>query len=78
VNGKVWQDADLSELIWGIPEIISILSQSIALKRGDIIMTGTPAGVGPIVVGDQVTGGIQRSLFVSRGRLRILRLKTIN
>jgi len=58
VNGKIRQDADLSELIWGCPEIISILSQSIALKRGDIIMTGTPAGVGPIVAGDKVTGGI--------------------
>ena len=52
------QDADISELIWDIPEIISILSQSIALRRGDIIMTGTPAGVGPIVIGDAVTGGI--------------------
>jgi len=58
VNGQVRQDADISELIWDIPEIISILSQSIALRRGDIIMTGTPAGVGPIVIGDAVTGGI--------------------
>jgi len=58
VNGQVRQDADISELIWDVPEIISILSQSIALRRGDIIMTGTPAGVGPIVIGDAVTGGI--------------------
>tara|TARA_B110000003_G_scaffold24218_1_gene23169 strand:- start:794 stop:1489 length:696 start_codon:yes stop_codon:yes gene_type:complete len=52
VNGVVKQDADLSELIWSVPEIISILSHSIALEPGDLIMTGTPAGVGPMVQGD--------------------------
>jgi fumarylpyruvate hydrolase len=58
VNGKVRQDADIAELIWDVPEIVSILSRSMSLKRGDIIMTGTPAGVGAIVPGDRVTGGI--------------------
>ena len=58
VNGAVKQDSDLSELIWGVPEIISCISQSMTLAPGDLIMTGTPAGVGPIVVGDRVTGGI--------------------
>jgi len=52
VNGAVKQDADLNELIWSVPEIISILSHSIALAPGDLIMTGTPAGVGPLVSGD--------------------------
>lgn len=52
VNGDVKQDADLAELIWSVPEIISILSHSIALAPGDLIMTGTPAGVGPMVEGD--------------------------
>ncbi|MAY32772.1 MAG: fumarylacetoacetate hydrolase [Rhodovulum sp.] len=52
VNGEVKQDADLSELIWSIPEMISILSHSMELKAGDVIMTGTPAGVGPLVPGD--------------------------
>ncbi|MCX2721184.1 fumarylacetoacetate hydrolase family protein [Roseibium salinum] len=52
VNGETRQDADLSELIWAVPEIISILSRSIALAPGDLIMTGTPAGVGPLVPGD--------------------------
>ncbi len=52
VNGETKQDADLSELIWAVPEIISILSHSIALAPGDLIMTGTPAGVGPLVPGD--------------------------
>jgi fumarylpyruvate hydrolase len=58
VNGTVKQDADLAELIWPVPDIISILSRSMVLKPGDLIMTGTPAGVGPIVVGDKITGGI--------------------
>ncbi|MCI4661091.1 MAG: fumarylacetoacetate hydrolase family protein [Neomegalonema sp.] len=52
VNGQVKQDADLNELIWSVPEIVSILSQSMSLKPGDVIMTGTPAGVGPLVPGD--------------------------
>lgn len=52
VNGVVRQDADLADLIWSIPEVISYLSHSIALAPGDLIMTGTPAGVGPLVAGD--------------------------
>lgn len=52
VNGEVKQDADLAELIWSVPEIISILSHSMTLQPGDLIMTGTPAGVGPLVEGD--------------------------
>jgi fumarylpyruvate hydrolase len=58
VNGEVKQDADLAELIWSVPEIIAIASRSMALQPGDLIYTGTPAGVGPIVRGDRVTGGI--------------------
>ena len=52
VNGVVKQDADLAELIWSVPEIISILSRSMRLAPGDLIYTGTPAGVGPLVPGD--------------------------
>jgi len=52
VNGVVKQNGDLAELIWSIPEVISFLSHSIALAPGDLIMTGTPAGVGPLVPGD--------------------------
>lgn len=52
VNGEVKQDADLTELIWGVDEIVSILSQSVELRPGDLIMTGTPAGVGPLKPGD--------------------------
>ncbi|MCC5968646.1 MAG: fumarylacetoacetate hydrolase family protein [Pararhodobacter sp.] len=52
VNGQVKQDADLAELIWSVPEIISILSQSMQIQPGDLIMTGTPAGVGALAEGD--------------------------
>ena len=59
VNGAVKQDADLGELIWPVRDVISILSRSMTLRPGDIIMTGTPAGVGAIVPGDHLTGGVE-------------------
>ena len=52
VNGTVRQSGDLSELIWSVPEIISILSASIRLQPGDLIYTGTPAGDGALLRGD--------------------------
>ena len=58
VNGTVKQDADLTELIWSVPEVIAFISQSMELKTGDLIFTGTPAGVGAVVAGDVITGGI--------------------
>jgi fumarylpyruvate hydrolase len=58
VNGVIKQDATLTELIWSIPEIISHLSGFYHLQPGDLIMTGTPAGVGAVVAGDVITGGI--------------------
>ncbi|WP_306027309.1 fumarylacetoacetate hydrolase family protein [Stappia sp. MMSF_3263] len=59
VNGTVKQEADLAELIWSVPEVVSILSHSIVLRPGDLIMTGTPAGVGPLVAGDICTVAIE-------------------
>lgn len=59
VNGEIKQDADLADLIWSVREHVSILSHSIALAPGDLIMTGTPAGVGPVVPGDVITGGVE-------------------
>ena len=58
VNGETKQDGDLAELIWPVADIISILSRSMEIKPGDLIMTGTPAGVGPVVPGDRMTGGV--------------------
>lgn len=59
VNGDVKQDGDLQELIWPVADIIAILSRSMTIKPGDLIMTGTPAGVGPVVPGDRITGGVE-------------------
>jgi fumarylpyruvate hydrolase len=53
VDGKVTQDADLSEMIWPVAGIIAHLSRLVALQAGDLIMTGTPAGVGPIARGQR-------------------------
>ncbi len=58
VNGKIRQDADLAEMIWPVADTIAYLSASIALAPGDLIMTGTPAGVAAVSAGDVMTGGI--------------------
>ncbi len=52
VNGEVKQDGDLEQMIWNVPETISKLSEMVALEAGDIIMTGTPAGVSALKAGD--------------------------
>jgi len=52
VNGEVKQEGDLNQMIWKVPEMISHLSDYFELQPGDVIMSGTPAGVGPIVKGD--------------------------
>jgi fumarylpyruvate hydrolase len=52
VNGALRQQADLAEMIWSVPEIIAHLSRSMELRPGDLIYTGTPAGVGALSRGD--------------------------
>ena len=52
VGGVTKQSADIGDLIWSVPEIISFLSQSVVIEPGDLIYTGTPAGVGPLIAGD--------------------------
>jgi len=59
VNGEVRQDGDLAQMIWKVPEMIAILSGLFDLKPGDLIMTGTPSGVGPVVPGDRLHGAIE-------------------
>ncbi|MBA3581372.1 MAG: fumarylacetoacetate hydrolase family protein [Gammaproteobacteria bacterium] len=59
VNNETRQEADLKELIWDTAEIVSILSKFFKLQAGDLIYTGTPAGVGAVKVGDTITGGIE-------------------
>jgi fumarylpyruvate hydrolase len=52
VNGTVRQGTGLASMIWSVPEIVAVLSGYVTLAPGDLIMTGTPAGVGPLVRGD--------------------------
>ncbi|HTX50579.1 MAG TPA: fumarylacetoacetate hydrolase family protein [Caulobacteraceae bacterium] len=59
VNGQVKQDAVVSDMIWGVPAIISEASKLWRLAPGDLIYTGTPEGVGPLVRGDLVEGDIE-------------------
>jgi fumarylpyruvate hydrolase len=58
VNGIEKQRGSLSQMIWSVPEVIAHISGFVALAPGDLIFTGTPAGVGPIVAGDRVRCGI--------------------
>lgn len=58
VNGAERQSANTSEMIWTIPEMIAALSRTWALQAGDLIFTGTPSGVGPLVRGDAVLAEI--------------------
>jgi fumarylpyruvate hydrolase len=59
VNGAVKQDADLADLIWPVADVIAFLSGYYRLEPGDLIYTGTPAGVGPVVSGDRITVTIE-------------------
>jgi fumarylpyruvate hydrolase len=69
-NGKVRQDGDLSQMIWNVPEVIAKLSEQVALAAGDIIMTGTPSGVGATVAGDKLECEIEGvgTLTVTMGK----------
>jgi fumarylpyruvate hydrolase len=58
VNGQPRQQGDLADMIWSVPEIIAELSTWFELAPGDLIFTGTPAGVGPLNPGDRVQGGV--------------------
>ncbi|MEM9637980.1 MAG: fumarylacetoacetate hydrolase family protein, partial [Pseudomonadota bacterium] len=52
VNGEIRQEGDLNQLIWKVPEMIAYLSEYFELAAGDVILSGTPAGVGPVNKGD--------------------------
>ncbi len=58
VNGQMCQEGNLNQLIWKVPEMIAYLSGLFELKAGDLIMSGTPAGVGPVQRGDVLEGHI--------------------
>jgi fumarylpyruvate hydrolase len=58
VNGTTRQQGDLADLIWSLPEMIAYLSKLFTLRAGDLIMTGTPAGVAAVQRGDVLEGGV--------------------
>ncbi len=58
VNGEVRQEGDLNQMIWKVPEMISYLSEYFELAAGDVILSGTPSGVGPVVRGDRMEGRV--------------------
>jgi fumarylpyruvate hydrolase len=59
VNGELRQEGDLNQMIWKLPEMISYLSAHFTLAAGDVILTGTPAGVGPVERGDVMEMAIE-------------------
>ena len=69
VNGERRQQGDLRDLIWSVPEVLAELSTLFELKAGDLIFTGTPAGVGAVGPGDVITGGVD-GLQVLETRIR--------
>jgi fumarylpyruvate hydrolase len=58
VNGALRQEGDLNQMIWKVPEMISYLSEYFELKAGDVIMSGTPSGVGAVVRGDRMEASL--------------------
>ncbi|PQO22291.1 5-carboxymethyl-2-hydroxymuconate isomerase [Rhodobacteraceae bacterium WD3A24] len=59
VNGNVTQEGNLNQMIWKVPEMINYLSQFYELKAGDVLLSGTPSGVGPVVRGDRMHATIE-------------------
>ena len=59
VNGEIRQDSDLTHLIWNVSETIAYLSRLFVLRPGDLIFTGTPAGVAAVGPGDRLEGGVE-------------------
>jgi len=60
VNGKLKQEGNLNQMIWKVPEIIAYLSGYFTLASGDVILSGTPPGVGPVEIGDILELSIER------------------
>jgi fumarylpyruvate hydrolase len=60
VDGQDKQRSDIDKLIWSVPETISYLSRFFDLQPGDLIMTGTPEGVGAVVAGELISGGVDQ------------------
>ncbi len=59
INGEVAQEGDMNQMIWKVPEMIAYLSEYFELMPGDVIMSGTPSGVGPVARGDNMEVNIE-------------------
>ena len=64
-NGRLVQSGNSQQMLWNIDELIAYVSQYFTLKIGDVIFTGTPAGVGAVAAGDTLTGYIEKEEFFS-------------
>ena len=58
INGETRQEGDLNQMIWKVPEMIAYLSEYFELAPGDVIQSGTPSGVGPVVAGDEMVAHV--------------------
>ena len=65
VNGKIRQQSKCNHMIWSPLEILSQILLEIPIEPGDLIFTGTPAGVGPINIGDKVVASIEKKVKLS-------------
>jgi len=65
VNGEMRQNASTKDMIFSVPEMISFISSIFTLEPGDLILTGTPSGVGPVTSGDVITAGIEGQSEIS-------------
>lgn len=67
VNGAPRQDGETAQMIWGVPALVAYISRVMTLEPGDVIATGTPEGVGPLVAGDELVIEIEGSTAGARG-----------
>ena len=65
VNGETRQDGNTRDMIFSVPTLISFISQYFTLEEGDLVLTGTPSGVGPVQEGDTITGAIPGVMEIS-------------
>jgi 2-keto-4-pentenoate hydratase/2-oxohepta-3-ene-1,7-dioic acid hydratase in catechol pathway len=60
VNGERRQDGNTSQMIWPVPALVAHVSRWMTLERGDLLFTGTPAGVSPLVPGDRLAARLEK------------------
>ena len=71
VNGKLKQDGNTMDMIFKVPFLISFISRYFTLEEGDVILTGTPSGVGPVTNGDTIQAGLGENIALLHFQLRM-------